>query len=401
MNFLGAVLVARNTSLTGFGVYGVGFTILRFGRAIQEGLIIQPFNTFGAGDDILSFRRYASTSLIMQLILAIITSAGVAIVGYLLTITGNDTAGPLILGLWFALFTTQIQEYLRRVFYTREQTGLAFFNTIITNVVRLAVLFWFIDQGTMTGLAGLNAIGWGSLAGILLGLWNGRSYWTRKLLNLRETAIHDLKFGRWLLGGIMANFVAVEFYPVMTAGMISFSASGAYRAIQNLLAPILALLRATDTFFVPRMAKIYTKDGRRALNRPLKLIYFFIGLPTVGWLLFISLFATPLLHFVYGDEYTAYAVGVPLMSIFYFLWYLYWPVQIAIKAPRISRPLFVGNALAIVLMFTVGLWMIQAWGLYGTIAGQILNAFVVAIILWVAWLKAPAEAYPTPIPEES
>jgi O-antigen/teichoic acid export membrane protein len=388
VNFLAAIVLARNISLTAFGVYGVGFTILRLGRAIQEGLIIQPFNTFGASIDSLSFKRYASTSLVLQLLLALVTSSGVAAVGYTLTITGNDTAGPMIFGLWFSFFVTQIQEFLRRLFYTREQTILALLNTILSNTVRMIFLFWTLRQGTISALAGLNAIGWGALAGIVLGVWNGRSYWTRHLQNIREIVVRDLEFGRWVLGGVLANFVSVEFYPVITAGMISFAASGAYRAIQNLLAPVLTLLRATDTFFVPRMAKIFSAHGKRALNRPLKMIYFFTGLPTIGWLLFVSLFASPLLNWVYGEKYAAFAVGVPLMAIFYFLWYLYWPVLIALKAARISRPMFVANGLAIALMFSTGLWMIKEWGVYGTITGQILNALVVGIVLWAAWIRA-------------
>jgi O-antigen/teichoic acid export membrane protein len=385
-NFLGAIIVARNVSLTGFGVYGIGFTILRLGRAIQEGLIIQPLNTYGAEGDDASFARYASTSLILQLILAAITSAGIWLIGQALTALGNDTSGPMIWGLWFSFFTTQVQEYLRRLLYTRQKTMLAVLNTAVSNIFRFAVLFWMIEEGTITGLGGLQAIGWGALAGILLGLWNGRAFWTLHVLNVRETAVRDFKFGRWVLGGVLANFVAVEFYPVMTAGMISFAAAGAYRAIQNLMAPVLTLLRATDTFFVPRLAKVSSIEGKQALTRPLKLTYLFTGLPITAWLSLVSLLAYPLMNWLYGEQYTKYAMGVPLMAAFYFVWFLYWPVQIALKAARISRPLFVANMLAMFLMFTVGLWMIYVWGVYGTIAGQLLNAVVIAIILWVAWI---------------
>jgi O-antigen/teichoic acid export membrane protein len=278
-------------------------------------------------------------------------------------------------------------------------TMLAMLNTVVSNIFRFAVLFWMIEEGNITGVGGLQAIGWGALVGVLLGLWNGRAFWTRHMLNVRETAVRDFKFGRWVLGGILANFVAVEFYPVMTAGMISFAAVGAYRAIQNLMAPVLTLLRATDTFFVPRMAKVNSTEGKQALARPLKLTYLFTGLPITAWLLLVSIMAYPLMNWLYGEQYTKYAMGVPLMAMFYFVWFLYWPVQIALKATRICRPLFVANMLAMFLMFTMGLWMIYVWGVYGTIAGQLLNAGVIALILWVAWIRemrnpsSPMEIY--------
>jgi len=142
-----------------------------------------------------------------------------------------------------------------------------------------------------------------------------------------------------------------------------------------------------DTFFVPRMAKINASDGKQALARPLRLTYFFTGLPIVAWLLLVSFFASPLLNWLYGEQYAEYAMGVPLMAAFYFVWFLYWPVQIALKAALISRPLFTANVLAMILMFTVGLWMIHVWGVYGTIGGQLLNALVIAAILWMAWIR--------------
>jgi hypothetical protein len=67
------------------------------------------------------------------------------------------------------------------------------------------------------------------------------------------------------------------------------------------------------------------------------------------------------------------------------LWFAYWPLQMALKAVQVSRPIFAANVIAIILMFTVGIWMIQRWGVYGTIAGQALNALVVNVILWSAW----------------
>jgi len=65
--------------------------------------------------------------------------------------------------------------------------------------------------------------------------------------------------------------------------------------------------------------------------------------------------------------------------------YAYWPLQTAFKAARISRPIFVANLAAILAMFTIGIWMIQRWGVYGTMAGQGLNALIVLWVLGAAW----------------
>jgi O-antigen/teichoic acid export membrane protein len=187
------------------------------------------------------------------------------------------------------------------------------------------------------------------------------------------------------MGGSIANWVAVEFYPVLTAGLVSFAAAGAYRALQNLVAPVHLLLRATDTFLTPHTANLYEQSGRRALTRSLRLIYFAAGIPILGILFVSVVFSEQILSLLYGDTYLAYSNAMILMALFYALWFSYWPLQSIFKAARLSRPVFIANLVAIILMFTAGIGMILRWGVYGTIAGQALNALVVSLILWWTW----------------
>lgn len=385
-NFIATVILARNVTPTQLGVYAVGFTALRLARSVQEGLVIQPMNVIGPGMNETSFRRYATSTSLIQVGLALASSAAVAFCGWLLIITGNDTAGPALFSLWFAFLWWQLQEYLRRMLYTRGSVLYAVVNTFLANAVRLVLMFAWARQGQLTGISGLDAIGWGALFALIPGMWSTRHYWTIHFNNLRETWQHNWDFGRWIMGGTLANWVAVEFYPVMTAGLVNFAATGIYRALQNLVAPIHALLRATDTFLTPRASKVYQENGIKALSRNLRLTYLIVGIPVFGILGLAMLFPAQLLGLIYGDTYVPYSNGMVLMALFYALWFAYWPLQTALKAARTSRPIFIANLVAIILMFTVGVWMILRWDVYGTIAGQALNSLVVAVILWYAWL---------------
>ena len=385
-NFLATLVLARAVSPTELGVYGVGFTSLRLARSFQEGLTIQPLNTYGAGMDSRSFARYATSTSLMQVVFALFSSALVALLGWALTRLGNDTAGPAIFSLWFAFLFWQIQEYFRRMLYTRGKVFQAAVNTAIANGLRLAILFWWASVGQLDGVAGLNAIAWGSLAALLPALWQTRAYWTFHADSLRATWERNWNFGRWILGGTIANWVAVEFYPVLTAGMISFAAAGAYRALQNLVAPIHLLLRAVDTFLTPRAARAYEHHGRPALARILRLAYLTSGMPILGMLVLAMLFPRQILSALYGSTYLEYSNGMVLMALFYALWFAYWPLQTVLKAARSSQPIFAANIAASIAMFTVGIWMILRWGVYGTIAGQALNSLVVTMVLWAAWI---------------
>ena len=386
-NFMATIILARGVTPTELGMYGVGFTALRLVRSVQEGLVIQPLNVFGASLDENGFRPYAASTSLIQLGLALTTSALAAFGGWLLSELGNDTAGPALFALWFSFLWWQLQEHIRRLLYTRGAVFHALVNTVIANAVRLLLLIWWAWQAELSGTGGLHAIGWGSLAALAPGLWLTRKAWAGKPHNLIETWKRNWGFGRWIMGSSLANWLAVEFYPVLTAGMISFAAAGAYRALQNIVAPVHLLLRAIDTFLTPRASRLYEQNGLPALGRTLKLIYIASGAPILGLLSLAVLFPGQLLKALYGETYLAYQDGIALMALFYALLFAYSPLQTAFKAARFSRPIFIANLAAIAVMFSVGIWAILRWGVYGTIAGQGLNALVVSLILWTSWLR--------------
>ncbi len=385
-NFIATLILARNVSPTELGMYGVGFTMLRFFRSIQEGLTIQPLNTLGAPLNLDGFKRYATSTSLLQILLALFTTAGTILAGWLLLRTGNDVSGMTILGMWSAVLWWQLQEYIRRMLYSRGAVLPAVLNTLLANFVRLGLMVYWISTDSLSGVSGLEAIGWGALVALIPGLWQTRHFWSRKFDSVMETLQKNWKFGKWIMGGVMANWVSVELYPVMTAGLVSFAAAGAYRALQNLVAPVQLLLRAEDTFLTPRASRTYQQSRMPGLIRIIRLTYIILGIPILGILSLAVLFPEEILHLLYGDTYLEYSNAMVLMAIFYALLYAYWPLQTAFKAIHISRPIFIANGVAIAVMFTVGIWTILQWGVYGTIIGQILNALVVVFILWGSWL---------------
>ena len=384
-NFLATIILARNVSPTELGVYGVGFIALRLVRAFQEGLVVQPLNVFGAGMKLSAFRRYATSVSLLQIILALATAALAAGLGWILTALGNDTAGPALFALWSAFWWWQLAEFIRRMLYTRGAVPQALIITTISNAVRLALMIWWVFQGTLTGIDGLYAIALGSMVGIIPGLWFTRIYWTKQPFNILNTWRHNWKFGRWITGGLIANWVSVEFYPILTAGMVSFAAVGAYRALQNILAPIHTLLRAIDTYLTPRAALSFRRNSYTALNKTLRSAYLITVMPVVGLLFLGILFRDQILFLLYGDTYLPYSQGILIMALYYALWYAYWPLQSAFKGARLSRPIFLANMAAIATMFTFGVLAIRAWDVYGTIAGQAINALVINLVLWSTW----------------
>jgi len=398
-NFVAGVYLARMLDPTQFGVYAVGFLLLHGIGAVQEGLILQPMSTLGAMLSAPRFGRHLTATGVIQVLEAILSALAVAIGGWILTRLGNDTAGPTLFGLWFVFLIWQPQEYLRRLFYPARRIRDAVLNTAVASGLRLVVLFWFGSRGELTGIAGMNAIAWGALAALPLGLWQARRYWQGPELDLRGTWRENWTFGRWLLGGQLAAWCSLEVYPILAAGLISFAAAGAYRALQTLVAPVHVVIAALDPFLTPRASRAEARLGRDALRRVLRKAFIFLVAPVGAYLLLVTLAAPVLLEILFGDKYLAYVPAVGLFALQYGLWFSYFPFMVGLKAVQRTRPIFVAHALAIVAMFTVGIVLIQALGVYGAVLGQVLNALIALTVIGLAWRRESRRAPPASAPE--
>ena len=388
-NFLAAIYLARNISATQFGVYAIGFLLLRFVRALQDGLIVQPLNALGAPLRNMDFRRFFSATILLQLLLTGFITAAAYIGGSILTSLGNDVAGPALSALWLVFLSWPLQELFRRVFYARGEIHLAALSSFLSNVIRFGYLVWCGSRSTLDGAAGLDAIAWGSVAGLVVGVWGSRSYFTRKIDRqwVRKTWGESWQFSRWTTGALLTHWVSLEVYPLVVAGMISFAAAGAYRALENLVAAVHVILRAMDTLITPVAARVFNKMGTDKLFQMLKRAYILGGIPIFIILIASLIFTAPLLNLLYGGEYLYMVDGIIWLVVFYVLWFTYWPVQSALKAIKHTRPLFNANLLAIICMFTLGILAVQTWGVKGAYLGQALNALITNVVLWRAWRK--------------
>jgi O-antigen/teichoic acid export membrane protein len=386
-NFGTSILLARALSPTQFGAYGVGFILLRLARAFQEGLIVQPMTAMAPSMERNPRRAYVSATGWLQLGLAAAEALACVVLGGLLIRLGNNVAGPTLFAMWCPLLLAQPQEFIRRVFYTLDQVDLAVLNTLVSGVAQLAYLVWVLSAGADSGTVGLYAIGWSSGAALALGLVQTRDLWVRRGVDLVAAWRKNWAFGRWVLGGTTGSWIAIEVYPVLTAGLVSFAATGAYRALQNVVAPVHSLLRAMDTYFTPRLADRRRVAGDAGVLRMVRRMYLVTGPVVVGVLIAAVALARPLLGWLYGPTYLTYAGGMGWMALFYALLYAYWPLQSALKALEKTRPIFVASLAALVVMATVGVLAILRWGVYGTIGGQALSAAILLAVLGSSWLR--------------
>ena len=117
-NFAASIILTMLVSPSELGTYVTGFFAVYFVRAIQDGVIIQPLNSFGASKDTKSFKAYFSAIAIHQLILSTLTAIGAWALGWTRQKRTATTPGPYNICPMVRLFTSGLRT-IRRTFYTQ------------------------------------------------------------------------------------------------------------------------------------------------------------------------------------------------------------------------------------------------------------------------------------------
>jgi O-antigen/teichoic acid export membrane protein len=380
-------LLARFTTLEELGLYTVAFAALRLVRASQEGIFLQAVNTLGAALDKSDFQEYISSTTITQLVYAVVISSLV-----ILVLTAFP-AGTLPLPenhnliLWMTFLGWQLNEYFRRVFYTKSRVPSALFVTIIYQSIRMLVMFIYLYQGNLFGFTAVYAIAVGSLVSLFPAVWNNREYLKAASLPILDVWRKNWSFGKWISGATISSWLSTEFYPVLTASIVNLAAAGVYKAMQNVLAPVHVLLTAVDTYISPRAASVYDRYGLNPLVEYLKKAYTLIAIPVVGLFILVILFPEGILQILYGGRYLEFRNTLYFMVVFYAAVFLIHPYLEAFKAVKSTRSVFLAFFISIISMFTLGAWMLTEWGVYGAFTGSAVGALITLLIVYLNWRR--------------
>lgn len=387
-NFLTTVLLARVLSPRDFGLYALFLTALLFLNNVQSALVSQPQTMLGAPLSGAAFVRFTTETAWSQIALSSLGTAAFAFAGVTGLVFGWSAALPL-LACAAATAAWQMQEYLRRILYVRSRVAAAFLNDLVSYLGQLVLIVLLWQTQNLTTATAIVAISVTSLLGAVIGAWQARGYLEGRpsWAALRETVLANWHFGKWLLGGHIATWSSGRLYPLLAAGLISITATGAMKAVQTILGPMNVLTFAIDPLFGPMAARANANGGTRALRTMIGRVQMFM-IVTVGvYCLIVSIWAVPILRFVYADQYTDYAWLLVIMAINYAFIAIRSPMALALTVLRKTSIVFRIHLISSSVNLTLGIAAVYLWRLPGIGIGILLNCIVLQVITWHFYLR--------------
>jgi O-antigen/teichoic acid export membrane protein len=374
------VYLAKDLGPAEFGAFSLAYLALLLANSMQGALVCQPHNILGSSMEGDAFRNFTSSLALAQTVVA--GAFGLLVlVGASAAVVLGLNAHHLILPLTVAVPAWQLQEFARRVLYTKDRVRTAFWNDVVSYGGQLVLVVILVARHELTTAIALYAVGVTSALAGLAGLWSIRSYLGGRIEPgaIRESWI----IGRWFFAATVANWFASQMYPVLTAGVLGVYATGVFRALQNLIAPTQILANAFQTLGMPRASREHARGGRRALTSFLARASVLLAVPLLGYFLIVGAFARPLIALFYSPAYAQAAFVIWPLGLAYLLSYAGRVLGIGLAASHRSRPLFYAQLVAAATTFSVGLLLVRAYGLTGAAWGASLTQAVqVAMLAW-------------------
>ncbi len=184
-NFLTGIILARALGIAEFGRFTLAWMVVLFVQSIQHAAINAPMMTIGARQESANCPAYYGAVFVQQIAFAIL-SAGlslIAVTASALIFPDYGIAG-LTLPLTAAVFFTQVQDFLRRYYFTIEKPVWSCVGDGCRYLGQIVVIIWlsFAVEGVLTSAMVLWILASSAMCSAVILLvgtdrldWSGRS----------------------------------------------------------------------------------------------------------------------------------------------------------------------------------------------------------------------------------
>jgi O-antigen/teichoic acid export membrane protein len=309
-NFLTGIILARLLGPAAFGVFVLLQAVMQYVNAFQVSLIFSPMLSNAPQMEEAQRTRYLRGVLALQLVLSALLAAAVYALGTLGGLVSSAAAlrPPTVLALTAAVFTFQLQDWLRRYYFVHQNSRAACLNDVVSyggQIVLLVVCALFDDDFGLTDVFWVMAIT--SFLAFVLGYAASRAPVRPAFGDARMVLRDGWRTGRDYFIAWQLQWSGTQGVLLVGAGLLGAQAAGGVRAAQNIIGPINILFQAMENVVPVAAARHYKEGGLDSLTAYLWRNTAWGSALLLPVMLGLSLAAEPLTRLAYGAAYAGYA----------------------------------------------------------------------------------------------
>ena len=379
-NFILNILLARWLIPIEYGAFSVAYTIFLFWGTFHSGMLNEPMLVFGPGKYKSQIRAYLRVLIRGNWIFGIIIGTIFFLIYLALLLFTHSPLTPTFLGLSIAGPFILFQWLMRRACYVNRQLHLA---AIAGAGYMLMISFGSFGMYHYECLNPTTALFVLAIANLTSGLWLffklGVHHKLQKDCEVERDVLKDhWRYGRWASGSAALAWIPGNVFTLFLPIWWGFEASAAYKALFNLLLPMLHVIIALGAILLPELvARRGLPDFRRLATHFLVL---FISGTTIYWL-FLGVFGEHILQILYAGKYLEYGNLLWLTGVIPIIGAIVSVSMVALQALELPNMIFRAYLASSGVAITIGPLCVIVWSVNGAMIGWLAAYAVNAIMM--------------------
>ncbi len=413
-NFIINVALARWMSIEEYGTFVLAYSWFLLFLSYYDAVIAEPMGVYGAGKYEAHFSTYIGYLYYIHSVftfLAFVITVGISI---LVSRYDSISMGHAMLGVAIALPFITLRWITRRPFYVLSQPiwsaiggviyilvtvslvlGLHYIDVVNTNSFSVCPALLSVSESLclslntsslLTPFSVIILMSIGSLvsSGILI-VFVLRPTWRSQNKNFKIINVvkDHMSYGKWSGLNRFLIWFMVNIYYVVLPLTASLAATGALKALMNLIMPVHLATAAVTALLTPIFVRAYKKNGKAGVTKDLKRYIVIISMICVPYFFIMIFFGKQVMTLLYDGQFDD-IVTLPnliLMGLLPVLTAITRTFDSAILAMGGVKKVFLSKLIPGAITIFIGMPLLVQYGLLGANISALLSAIAGIFVL--------------------
>jgi O-antigen/teichoic acid export membrane protein len=397
-NFLTNLMLARFMGLREFGIFALAWMLVMFVNSLQSALIIAPMMSIGPKQEEGERPSYFGAVVFQEIVLVSFCFLLVfTALSAFSSVFHHPELQQLALPLAVSAFAYQLQDFVRRYYFSTRQSRYAFADDALSYLTQLPILLMLHRIGHLTSATALWVMAGTSLLGAFAG-WFGLEPIQLEWRRIKSISRRHWRVSRWLTGSSLLIWTSGNLFVVVAPIYYGAAAAGVLRASQNLMGVTHVWFQGLDNVVPVETARRLREGGVHSMLAYTRSILLKWGGLTLLFALVMAAAPGLWLRLIYGPQMYQYGYILRLYALLYVFIFVGGPLRAGLQALEFTVPIFWSYLAMTVFASAFAVPMTKLLGLNGTMIGiigtQILFQSIVAVALFVRSSRLAREASP-------
>jgi O-antigen/teichoic acid export membrane protein len=408
MRFFTTALIGRVCGPGELGVYSLGFTMLMLIAAIQESLILIPYNIFCGRVHSAGGTGYAGALLQQFFVLAGSMALVLAGLAHFLPRLGTLAAlGPVVWVLAGLLPFELLREFGRRINVAHFRMGSALLLDSTVAAIQIGGLLALMFSGRLSAAGAYLVAGFSAAVPALTWLIASRKEFAFRTAHWTSAWLRNWSFGKWVFAAAMTSMVHMYAAYWLLAILSDAAAAGIFAACQTIVLLSNPFFLGMGNYLIRRAAHALDLGGISELRQIVVQATALNGVAMGAFSMLAALFGGWLLRLIYGPLYAGQQLTIGLLACASLASAMGMGPNhglYALERPDVDLK---ANLLALAVMLVVTASLVGHFQLVGVATGLLAGNAAGTALRWAVYSRAiretttAAERCPSPVPERS